>query len=134
MWLKKNHTNFCDIEFCCLEVSKLYLELISNLKLKFIDEGSTLDKVFSEIDLLDVGKHTNFREDSEYNKYISESNIKVYFSNLFKHCENGVREYYGHKRKVNTDIIFSNAVSKTEYEKKIIIKVFTIRGRRIIVR
>lgn len=117
------NTNFCDIEFCCLEVSKLYLELISNLKLKFIDEGSTLDKAFSEIGLLDVGKHTNFREDSVYNKYTFESNIKVYFSNLFKHCENAVREYYGHKRKVNTDIIFSNAVSKTEYEKKIITKV-----------
>ena len=51
------------------------------------------------------------------------SNIKVYFSNLFKHCENAVREYYGHKRKVNTEIIFSNSLSKTEYEKKIITKV-----------
>ena len=121
LWYPSN--NFCDIEFCCIEISKLYLNVISQLKLKFLEVNSNIDKQFSEVASIIAKKHFRYREGSENYKYCLESTTKEFFSNIFKHCENAVREYYGHKRKINTEIFYTTAEAKTEFETKIISKV-----------
>jgi hypothetical protein len=121
LWYPSN--NFCSIEFCCLEVLKLYISVISELKAKYISEGTTIEKEFSFVADVIARKHFRYRTGSQNYKYSIESTINKFYSNIFKHCENAVRESYGHKRKLNTDTYYTNEEAKTEFESKIVLKI-----------
>lgn len=121
LWYPSN--NFCSIEFCCLEVLKLYISLISELKAIYESEGTTIENEFSFVADLIARKYFKYRNGSHNYKYSVESTTNEFYSNIFKHCENAVREFYGHKRKLNTDVYYINEEVKSEFESKIISKV-----------
>jgi len=121
LWYPSN--NFCSIEFCCLEVLKLYISVISELRAKYASEGTTIEKEFSFVADIIARKHFRYRTGSQNYKYTIESTTNEFYSNIFKHCENTVRESYGHKRKLNTDTYYTNEEAKTEFESKIVSKV-----------
>ena len=121
LWYPSN--NFCSIEFCCLEVIKLYISVISELKAKYTSEETTIEKEFSFVADVIARKHFRYRTGSQNYKYSIESTTNEFYSNIFKHCENAVRESYGHKRKLNTDTYYTNEEAKTEFESKIVSKV-----------
>ena len=114
--------NFFNIEYCSIEVLKLYIALIKGLKEKYIQEGTTIDSQFLSVANV-IAKRVNAI--NSYN-YGINSIINELYSYTFKHCENAVREYYGHKRKISTDIYYTNAEIKIEFETKIISKVVEI--------
>lgn len=121
LWYPSN--NFCSIEYCCIEVLKFYLAVISELKEKYIQEGTTMDAEFLAVAGIIARKHFKYKSGSQNYKYCIETTIKEFHSHIFKHCENAVREYYGHKRKINTDTYYTTPEAKTEFETKIISKV-----------
>lgn len=121
IWYPSN--NFCSIEFCCLEVLKLYIAVISELKTKYESEGTTIEKEFTFVADVIARKHFKYRSGSQNYKYSIESTINTFYSTIFKYCENAVRESYGHKRKLNTDSYYTNEEAKSEFESKIITKV-----------
>ena len=121
LWSPSN--NFCSIEFCCLEVLKLYLAVISELKAKYETEGTTIEKEFTFVADVIARKHFKYRSGSQNYKYSIESTINTFYSTIFKYCENAVRESYGHKRKLNTDSYYTNEEAKSEFDSKIITKV-----------
>lgn len=121
LWSPSN--NFCSIEFCLLEVLKLYLAVISELKAKYKSEGTTIEKEFSFVADVIARKHFNHRSGSQNYKYSIETTTNGIYSIIFKYCENAVRESYGHKRKLNTDSYYTNEEAKSEFESKIISKV-----------
>lgn len=111
--------NFFNIEYCGIEILKLYISTISTLKSDFIQDGKTIDGEFKALaDLIasKVNGNNNYY-------YGVQSIINEFYSHIFKHCENAVREFYSHKRKLNTDNYYSNLEAKTEFETKIISKV-----------
>ena len=118
--------NFCNIEFCCLEVLKLYIAVISELKVKFESEGTTIEKEFSFVADVIAREHFKYRIGSQNYKFSIESTTNELYSTIFKHCENVVREAYGHKRKLNTDTYHTNEEAKSEIDSKIISKVAEI--------
>ena len=124
LWYPSN--NFCSVEFCCLEILKLYIATIAELKSKYIQEGTTLDAQFLAVADVIARKHFKYKAGSNNYKYSIDSTTNEFYSNIFKHCENAVREYYGHKRKINTDTFYTTAEAKTEFETKIISKVAEI--------
>jgi hypothetical protein len=124
IWYPSN--NFCSIDFCCLEVVKLYIAVISKLKDKYKSEGTTIEKEFSFVADLIARKHFKYRIGSQNYKYSIGSTINEFYSNIFKHCENAVRQFYGHKRKLNTDTYYRNEEVKLEFESKIISKVIEL--------
>jgi len=124
LWSPSN--NFCSIEFCCLEVLKLYLSVISELKAKYESEGTTIEKEFTFVADVIARKHFKYRNGSQNYKYSIESTTNTFYSNIFKYCENAVRESYGHKRKLNTDSYYTNEEAKSEYDSKIITKVIEL--------
>jgi len=124
LWYPSN--NFCSVEFCCLEILKLYIATIAELKGKYIQEGTTLDAQFLAVADVIARKHFKYKAGSNNYKYSIDSTTNEFYSNIFKHCENAVREYYGHKRKINTDTYYTTAEAKTEFETKIISKVAEI--------
>jgi len=121
LWSPSN--NFCSIEFCCLEVLKLYLAVISELKAKYESEGTTIEKEFAFVADVIARKHFKYRSGSQNYKYSIESTTNTFYSTIFKYCENAVRESYGHKRKLNTDSYYTNEEAKSEFDSKIITKV-----------
>jgi len=124
LWNPSN--NFFNIEFCCIEILKVYLDVISELKNKYIQEGTTIETQFLAVADIVARKHFNYRTSSQNYKYIVETSSNEFYSHILKHCENAVREYYGHKRKLNTDTNYTSAEAKTEFETKIIYKVSEI--------
>jgi len=115
--------NFFSVEYCCIEILKLYISVISELKVNYIQEGTTIDAQFLSVADVIARKHFKYRNGSQNYKYCIETSTNEFYSHIFKHCENAVREYYEHKRKINTDTIYTTAEAKTEFETKIISKV-----------
>lgn len=121
LWYPNN--NFSSIEFCRLEILKLYLSTISKLKENYIEEGTTLEKQFLAVSDVIAKKHFKYKEGSNNYKYCIDSTKTEFYNNIFKHCENAVREKYDHKRKINTDTYFTTPEAKAEFETKIISKI-----------
>lgn len=124
LWYPSN--NFCSVEFCCIEILKLYIATIAELKGKYIQEGTTIDAQFIAVADIIARKHFKYKAGSNNYKYSIDSTTNEFYSNIFKHCENAVREYYGHKRKINTDTYYTTVEAKTEFETKIISKITEI--------
>lgn len=121
LWYPSN--NFCSIEYCCVEILKLYITVIEELKASYIEEATTIDAQFLAVADVIARKHFRYKNGSQNYKYCIETTTNEFYSHIFKHCENAVREYYGHKRKINTETYYTTAEAKTEYETKIISKV-----------
>lgn len=121
LWYPSN--NFCSIEYCCVEILKLYISVIAELKASYIVEGTTIEAQFLAVADVIARKHFKYKNGSQNYKYCIETTTNEFYSHIFKHCENAVREYFGHKRKINTDTYYTTAEAKTEFETKIISKV-----------
>jgi len=124
LWYPTN--NFCSIEFCCHAILKLYLSTIASLKERYILEQTTLDQQLALVVDIILRKQFKYQLNSFNYKNSIESTTNEIYSNIFKHCENAVREHYGHKRKINTDTYYTAAEAKAGFETKIILKVAEI--------
>ncbi|HZV69626.1 MAG TPA: tellurite resistance TerB C-terminal domain-containing protein [Saprospiraceae bacterium] len=111
--------NFCSIEFCLIEVTKIFLATIRELRNHYVLENTTLEQEFTLVADAIAKKHFRFRSGSSNHKYCIESTTTDFYSHIFKLSENSVRENYGHKRKINTDVPYVASV-KAELETKII--------------
>lgn len=119
------HNNFCEIEFCLIEVLKLYLIVVSELKNKFILSGTNLDAEFKAVGDIVAKKQFKYKDGSTNYKYCIESTNREMYPLIFKCTENAVREHYGHKRKINVDI-YSNEEAALVLESKVIAHVNSI--------
>jgi TM2 domain-containing membrane protein YozV len=117
------NNNFCNIEFCLIEVLKLYISTISELKNKCIQIETTLDNQFKFVADIIARKHFRYRNGSSNYNYCIDSTIHEFYSIIFKYCENTVREIYGHKRKLSTETYYTPDEAKAEFEEKIVSKV-----------
>lgn len=113
--------NFCNIEFCCLEVLKLYILSISELEAKFKSNGTTIDDEFLFMSDLIARKQFKYRHGSQNYKYSLETINQEIYTNIFKYCENAVRESYHHKRKLSTaDTSYTHDEVRHEYDSRIV--------------
>jgi TerB-C domain len=120
------NNNFCEIEFCCHEIIKLYLSTIKRLQKSFIEEGTSFKEQILFLTDLIARKQFRYRLNSQNYKYSIESSAGEIYLSIFKYCENAVRETYGHKRKLNADGYFTNSEVKNEFETRIGIKILEI--------
>ncbi len=129
LWFPSN--NFCNIEFCRMEILKLYVRTFAALKEEYINEGTKLETQFMTFADIVARKHFKYKSGSNNYKYCIDSTTNEIYSIIFKHCENYVREFYGHKRKINTDINYTTPEATIEFEGKIISKVSKILATQI---
>lgn len=124
LWNPNN--NFCSIEYCCKQILKLYLTVISELKNKYVKAESTIDSEFLAVADVIAKKHFKYRKGSQSYKYCIETTTNEFYSYVFKYCENAVREYYGHKRKISTDTYYTTVEAQIAFDTKIISKVVEV--------
>ncbi|MBK6986360.1 MAG: SH3 domain-containing protein [Bacteroidetes bacterium] len=120
--------NFSNIEFCSIEILKLYIGTIKALKEKYIQEGTTIDDQFFKVSEVLAKKQFKYKEGSSNYKYCIETTTNDIYPLIFKYCENVVREHYGHKRKLSTDSNFIIAEAKLELESKLVSKITEIHS------
>ena len=114
--------SFFNIEFCGLEILKLYIAVISEMKNKYTKEKTTIDQQFLAVADIIARKQFRYKIGSENYKYCIETAPNAFYSHIFKCCENAVRELYDHKRKLNTDNYYTNTEAKKEFETKILLQ------------
>lgn len=119
------HNNFISIEYCCIRVIRLYLTTVQRLKVEYEKIGTTLNTEFGKLADLVARKQFRYRTGSQNHRYAIQSVSNEMYSIIFKHCENAVREHYGHKRKLNTDLWYSQEV-KSEIDERLTSKIRTI--------
>ncbi|MBL0329095.1 MAG: SH3 domain-containing protein [Bacteroidetes bacterium] len=125
LWCPSNV--FCNIEYCCLETLKLFLDCIAELKKKYIEEGTTIDEQFIAVADIIAKKEYNYKIGSMNYKFFIETTTNEFYSNIFKRCENSLRDHYSYKRKLNTDTFYlSRKDVKESFEAKILAKVVWI--------
>jgi len=113
---------FFNIEFCGLEILKLYLSVIKKLEEKYQKESSSLNDELLKVADIIARKHYRYRKGSGNYNYSLETIVSELNSNIFKYCENTVRESYGNKRKLNVELPYTSVDVKTEYDEKIIVR------------
>ncbi|MBS1744004.1 MAG: hypothetical protein JST81_13305 [Bacteroidetes bacterium] len=126
-------TNFGSIEYCFIEIVRVFLSAIEQLKEKSIAAGTTLESVVADVTDVILQKHFKYKQASNNYRYGLDSVSNEIYSNIFKRCENTVREYYGHKRKINTDTYYTTPAAKLEFETKIVNVVNTILPELVLI-
>lgn len=101
LWSPGN--NFCAIEFCMEQVLRLFLAVMKGMEAEYSLEGSSVRAELDAVSDAIARKHFRYRKGSSNYRYSLESTNSELYNNLFKHCENAVREHYGHKRKLSTE-------------------------------
>jgi hypothetical protein len=129
LWHQRN--TFSNIEQCLLEILKLYIHTINQLRSRYVQEGTTLEAQFLSVADTIAKKHFRYKTGSNNYKYSIESSTNELYSTIFKHCENAVREQYGHKRKINPETYIATPAVKLELESKVIGKVSEILATSI---
>jgi len=122
LWNQSN--SFCNIEYCYLEVIKLYLLTHSMLNQLFAAEAVTLSQQLDLVADLVARKQHRFRKGSlNYNNCIESTRpqLSVY---VFKMCENLVREAFAHKRKLGLEITFTTAPEAIKTFRTLIVSKF----------
>lgn len=120
LWNPEN--NFFSIEFCGQEVVKFYLYVIKKIEEKYQKESSTLIDELNKVADSIASKHYNYRKGSSNYKYSIETIVNELHSNIFKYCENVVRESFRHKRKLNVDLQYESIEITEEYNNRIILR------------
>jgi hypothetical protein len=111
--------NFASIEFCCMEIVKLFLKTLEELNKQYSLESSTLEDQLGVMSDIVARKHFNYRANSTNYKYSIEQTKDQLYSTIFKYCENTVRNCYDHKRKLSIDLFGSTPVIQQEFDSRI---------------
>lgn len=130
--LSYSSNNFSDIEFCCIEIIKLYLSAVAELEnLRDAEQTGLEDHIKILADVV-ARKHFRYRTGSQNYKYCLETTPDEIHTVIFKHCENAVREFYGHKRKINVAGFYTHTEVQAEFETRIVEKLNAILSRLIL--
>ena len=129
VWQPTN--NFGSIEYCCLEIVKLFLKTIDELSDESLQESSTLEDQFRVIADKVAREHFKYRENSTNYKYSLDQTIDQLYSTIFKYCENTVRDAYHHRRKLSIDFYSTSGILLQEFNNRIGSKIDIIHSKLI---
>lgn len=122
--LQYSSNSFNSIEFCMIEILKLYISTVYKLKNFYIEENTTIEKEFKAV--------ANLCKHSVIGYYSSNESIIInsFYSYIFRLCENAVREYYQHRR-LNMEFSYYEENTKNELKGRIVSKVKLIISESI---
>ncbi|MDR1170703.1 MAG: hypothetical protein LBK97_07720 [Prevotellaceae bacterium] len=84
--LRYTSNKFNSISLCMIEIVMLYRAVMRGLKNKYEQDGRTLDN------------------EVRVNTHYSVNNNEAFYSLIFRHCENAVREHYAYTPKLNINM------------------------------
>lgn len=112
---------FFGVEFISLEIVKLFLATLKELKEKYKKEKTTLEEIVNEVSEVITRKHFNFRTGSQNFRMSMRETPKSIYEIILKMTENAVREQYDYKKRIS--ITSYKPIPQVELETKILNKV-----------
>jgi hypothetical protein len=106
IWLNTN--KFSGVEFCCMEILKLYIKVTTSLEVYCGQQGTSLNAEMVILCDLLARKLFRYHLNSPNYKSTMQTGSNMLFELVYKHCEQAVRDRYHHKRKVTLDT-YANA-------------------------
>jgi len=122
------HNNFSAIDYCCVEIIKLFLATVTSLTKQYLQEGTTIDIQLTIIADVVARKHLNYRANSPNYKYSIDQTKDQVYSTIFKYCENIVRESYEHKRKLSIDFYGQTPLAQKEFDDRVGLKIISMKS------
>lgn len=101
---------FNDIEFLKEQNLKFFLLTINELEKKNQEKGQKLESIVEEITDLKVKKQYGYRKGSSNYKYTFDYEFDEVYRHIFRLNENYLREWFQHKRKLNTELNIDPAI------------------------
>lgn len=101
---------FNDIEFLKEQNLKFFLLTIKELEKQFQEKGQKLESFAEEITDLKVRKQYGYRKGSSNYKYTFDYEYDEVYRHIFRLNENYLREWFQHKRKLNTELNIDPAI------------------------
>ncbi|GEN74313.1 tellurite resistance TerB C-terminal domain-containing protein [Chryseobacterium hagamense] len=125
---------FNEIDYCRIQIIRQFLRTAEYLERNCIPVNKTYPTVIDEVSEIIIVLEYNYRKDSLNYQYTIDSIRSEIFNHILKLCENSVRDYYGIKRKINTDFKYTHPEITGRFHKKIILPVesFLSRHRHLI--
>jgi hypothetical protein len=93
---------FCEIEFCLIEVAKLFLLLIKEMDTSFIKKSTSFIQemnLIAELSIKDFDRSDPYLLDY-YNSALKDRKERLYWK-VIELCENKVREKYGYREMID---------------------------------
>jgi hypothetical protein len=129
--LWESTTNFCGIEFCYFQVMRLYLDSIASFTKQCEKSGTNLEEEFLVASDLISRKIFRYRKGSANYKMSVKNTSDEFYTAIFKLCENALREHYGHRRKLSTEIRYSDPLISEQFEAKILLPFSSVIGELV---
>ncbi len=117
--LGEQTNSFTHIEFCQTEVVKLYLIAFKALDIQFKIEDSSLEKEIDDIADLVCNKIYGYNAGTGNYNYYFKNTANIVYVDIYKTCEDKVRNVYGAYRKHSPNNILKEKKVIKIYEKKI---------------
>ncbi len=116
IWLSSS--TFMNVEFCRIQVIRLYLELVKTLRDAYAQAGTDTEKEFPIILDVIARKQNKYHLNSPNYKYVISHSDQLYMY-LVRYAENLVRDLYGNTRKINLETYYSHEQVKLILQERI---------------
>ncbi|RZK39129.1 MAG: hypothetical protein EOO90_19915 [Pedobacter sp.] len=93
--------NFMNIEFCAIEVVKLFISVRKALNKAYETQNLNPHAQFALVLDVVARKQYNYRLNSQNYQYVLGNNTQLIFSFILKYCENRIRELYDYNKKLS---------------------------------
>lgn len=113
---------FNEITYCKIQILKQFIRSYNFLKDQCIPVNKSYSSVFDEMAEIIIYNKYNYQKESLNFQYTLDSIKADIYNQIIKYCENNVREVYGIKRKINTELDYQHPDVIRLYEKKILSK------------
>jgi hypothetical protein len=111
---------FFGVEFISLEIVKLFLATVKELKEKYKKERKNIDEVVNEVSEVITRKHFNFRTGSQNFQMSMRQTPQEIYKTILTMADNAIRERYNYKKRLT--ITSYKPIPQVELETKILNK------------
>jgi len=115
-----NPNSFLSIDFCASEIIRLYIGSIGKLARHYLEKGILIDEEFKSVATI-FASIENTSGNANNQRYLISNFITEFHTILFKECENSIRDYYGHKRKLGTEPTIAENEMIAAFEERILL-------------
>lgn len=109
---------FNSIEYCGVELIKMFFSVIEELEAAFQSKGSTLKEQIDAVAALEIEKHYRYKYGTYNYHALSRSFIATIYQIVYKSCENRLRDYFCIGRKTELSWYLHSTEAITEFNER----------------
>lgn len=109
---------FNSIEYCKVELIKMFCKIVKELDLFFVDNGTLYDDEVKAVAEIEIPKRYRYRKGSKNYQYELKNFDNTIKQLIYKTCENRLREHFNIGRKTDLGFYISSLEAMSYFEEK----------------